>query len=226
MMAGCINRANDGNRTTQSSINSTTPYWNDESEVNTDVDGRFIRPDSSPDDIPPKLDCPDEAVQERCEDDRDTYEMDIDCEDPSAERLEQRPDEDGIQWGENPDGGWVLRADRTSVQRGEEITIYLEGSESRGSNSRFNVQIYSEAGWEDVRVTTEWIGDDHEDIQLGGDEEWTFLFGNELQYTDTRRSGMSTLFACPGTPDGRYRFVYWGTGDPENGLAVAFDVSS
>lgn len=225
LTAGCINRANSGEPGNQSDMNATTPYWEDGEEVTADADGRFIRPASEPDTVPSKLDCPEEAVTEKCEEVREAYDMDIDCDDSSARRLRQRPDEDKVQWGGDPDSGWVLQADRSSLQHGEEVTIYLEGSDRRGSNSRFNLQVFTEAGWEDVRVTTDWLGDDHEDIQLGGDEEWTFDFGDDLQFTHTRMSEMRTLFACPGTPNGRYRFVYWGIGDPADGLAVAFDLT-
>lgn len=225
MTAGCINRANSGEPENRSGINATPPYWEGGEEVSADTDGRFIRPPSEPETVPSKLDCPEEPVTEKCEEVREITGRELDCDDPTVWRFRQRPDENKVLWGGDPDSGWVLQADRRSLQHGEEVTIHLEGSDRRGSNSRFNLQVFTEAGWEEVRINTNWLADDHADILLGGDEEWTFAFGDELQFTHTRMPEMSTLFACPGTPIGRYRFVYWGTGDPADGLAVAFDLT-
>ncbi|AQL43360.1 hypothetical protein BV210_11955 [Halorientalis sp. IM1011] len=148
----------------------------------------------------------------------------LDCDREGVERLDS-PYYETVVWGGGDDTPFTLRVDALEYERGDEVTITMrnDGDEAAltGNERKFNLELNTEGGWQDVRV---WDGDRPVGYTAIGIEhppgegfEWTFPLTPEgfPEQTDDR------FTVCPGFPEGRYRFVYWGT-DPA--LAVAFDL--
>jgi len=173
-----------------------------ETDPETESPGGRVRPDGDPVTVPEPLDC-----------DRD-----------GVERLGS-PNYETVVWGGGDETPFDLRISALEYQRGDEVTITMrnegEESETTGNRRKFNLELATEAGWQDVRV---WAGDGpvvYTDEGIGHPPgegfEWAFPLTPDgfPAETDDRFS------VCPGLPAGRYRFVYWGT-DPT--LAVGFDL--
>lgn len=160
-----------------------------------------VRPDDAPDSVPEGLVC----------DDKD------------FERYNQPYSEDHLYWGDSED--FSLRVNDLSFGYGDTANVSLTNtswsSTNTGNQHLYNLEIYTEDGWQDVR------GEDgpfvHRDeainhTPLGG-------FGWEIELTENGIADATRhqLMVCPETKSGRYRFVYWGLiGDAA--VAVAFDL--
>lgn len=208
-----------------------------ETDAPSDVapDGWHVRPDSAPETLSERFACPDEVVRKRCEDTEETpYDSAATCE-RVARRFRQVPDEDGIEWGTTSGGSWTLFVDGVEYRRGEDIEIRLSGSDHRGVDFMYDLQVFTTEGWENLRYHAGWRpGRGFNDIMRGGPARWTLRFlddGFEITFYEGRTE-TNRPFVCPEPPAGRYRFVYWGTCDTESepcntgetGLAVAFDL--
>ena len=204
----------DGDPVTGASL-SVTDGWGDAVDLRATADDSLgpdpedlpghVRPDGDPERVPPALD----------------------CDDGEFRRHSQPFDEGDLQWGEATDDDgdprFAMRVDRTAVDRGDEVRVTLtnvaDEIQTVGKSDQHSLQVYTEAGWQDVRGTT---GDaplaytdlGHE-FPPGEGFEWN-LSMTEDGVVEDHQFGLTV---CPGLPAGRYRFVFWGPT-----VAVAFDL--
>ena len=203
----------DGSRPDSARL-SVTDGWETEREVEApkerhldpdELDG-YVRPEGDPPATPPELD----------------------CEDTDFERHGQWADEDDIALGdayEDGDAVFALRVAQQRYERGDTVQITLTNLTDRqrvtGNRSKFNLQVKTEAGWQDVRGFDdgEPVGYTDEGIlhPPGDGFEWEI----ELTEDGIEGEGMlaDRLRVCPDIPAGRYRFLFW-----EVDVAVEFDV--
>jgi len=165
----------------------------------------YIRPDEKPDSIPGEFVC-----------DKDGFE-------PHWVGYS----EDHLHWGDV--GDYSLRINALEFEYGDTAEIELT-ADDRGSDHKWNFEIYTENGWRDVRGTTnedDLIG--YDDIGNLSDAEWRI----ELTEDGIIEAGVhqDELEVCSDLVSARYRFVYWGIGGAETetglenrGIAVAFDI--
>ena len=182
------------------------------------LDG-FVRPDGEPQSVPAALDCDDDPFERH----------------PSVHDGE-------VSWGSGGGsggtgkGGLQLRvvdpasdgddsAEARRFERGDELRIEMTNVSNRpigvGNHGKYNLEIYTEQGWTEVR---------------GGNDASRFAYTDELithppgdgyewEFTMTEAGLVAggphadALRVCPDLQPGRYRFVFWGADD----LAVAFD---
>jgi hypothetical protein len=148
------------------------------------------------------------------------------CDDPGFSRhgegFSARP-----PWGFSSDswGAFALRVDQQAVERGDDLAVSMTNVGAldghAGNRHKYNLQVRTEAGWQDVRGTTD-------DDPVGyTDEAHVHSPGEGFEWTLTMTpDGLleghvheDRLSVCPGLPAGRYRFVFW-----EPTVAVAFDL--
>lgn len=124
--------------------------------------------------------------------------------------------------------GFALRIGEKTVTPNGQFEITLTNISNkplvRGNSSKFNIEVETDAGWEDVRVWTTETKPEYPAeliLQKSGDEYvWTFTWEDGTFVTHSLYEERMTV--CPGVPEGRYRFSYWGI--PSRTLAVEFDV--
>lgn len=198
---------------------TVTDGWGDTETVETgegpidpDALPGSVRPDGEPETVPPALEC-------------DTADF---------ERL-SGIDEDDLEWGDLQSDGrpvFALRIEGDEpvddVERGETVTITLTNVsptvQETGNESKYALQVQTEAGWEEVRGTTEPERIEYTEEALahapGEGLEWTLTLTEEGVLEGHPHEERLTV--CPGLEAGRYRFVFWGIiGDQS--LSVAFD---
>lgn len=167
-----------------------------------------VRPDGEPETVPDALICDEEPF----------------------ERHGAWFDEDDLEWGEATDEeGRVrlaLRVDELAYELGETVTVALtnvtNGRQYTGNRHKYNLQVRTEGGWQDVRGSTDEDGllpyTDEAVVHEAGDGfEWSFELTEDGVVEDHVHE--DTLAVCPDLGPGRYRFVFW-----EPAVAVAFDV--
>ena len=92
--------------------------------------------------------------------------------------------------------------------------------QSVGNRGKYDLQVYTDAGWQEVRASRGGETDEGVLLSPGRGYRWTL----EIRETDgdlTDRAGDERFPLRAGLPTGRYRFVYWTCDAP---LAVAFDL--
>lgn len=139
---------------------------------------------------------------------------------------------DSISWGihrADSHKEFALRVNQLSFKHGNEVKIQLTNltNEPQGVPNEiyYNLEVYTEAGWQDVRGWVEGLpyGDPFpysEEInnqQPGDGYEWSFKLTEEDILKD--HTFKEELTVCSGLPSGRYRFVF-----TQGGIAVGFDV--
>jgi hypothetical protein len=121
---------------------------------------------------------------------------------------------------------FALRADDTTYQFGDAVTITLTNllpeRNGTGNRHKYNIQVLTEAGWQDVRGSTNRDLFPYTDEGIlhdpGEGFEWTFdltaegVTGGHVHEDD--------LEVCPDLQPGRYRFLFW-----EPTVAVTVDVT-
>lgn len=167
-----------------------------------------IRPDADPATVPEPLVCKDDAF----------------------ERHSVGFDESELEWGSVRDNRvptFALRVDDLAFERGDEIRVTLtnvRGVEmSTGNRYKYNFQVYTGEGWQDVRG---WAGgmalpytDELVEHEPGTGFEWTLTLTEEGLLDGHPHE--DDLVVCPGLPAGRYRFAFWGV---DGAVAAAFDL--
>jgi len=192
-----------------------TDGWGDEATIQSasfegidpaELDGH-VRPDGDPRELSGSLTC-----------DREGF-----------ERHPQFVEEDAVALGENGRGEgemFALRADDTRYAPGETVRISMTNlaveEHVTGNRHKYNLQILTEGGWQDVRGATERerFGYTDEGIAHAPGEgfEWALeLTDGGVVPDDHQHAG--SLAVCPSLQPGRYRFLYW-----EPAVAVEFDV--
>lgn len=154
----------------------------------------------------------------------------LECDDEEFERLSQGFDEDGLRMGDLEEGEvrFSLRVGEMEHARGEtahvELTNVSEEEVATGTREKFNLQVLTSDGWQDVRGSTDGpvpYTDDGVVHYPGGGFEWNFALTDD----GVADLGGHDLRVCPVLPAGRYRFAYWGLADAEvDALAVEFDL--
>jgi hypothetical protein len=151
------------------------------------------------------------------------------CETAGADRHDQRFDEDDAHWGDYPHDGiprLALRVDDLTYRHGETLNVSLTNVADQpvetGNSAKYNLQVPTEAGWEDVRVTTgDGFAYTDESVAHGPGEgfDWSI----ELSETDiVEASAHGNSEVCPDLQTGRYRFASFGV--EAGAVAVAFDL--
>jgi len=185
--------------------------------INPDTIAGGVQPDDDPPAVPAALDCATKGFDRHTEyaDDSVAYgTLTDDSGNPMFALRARNPNADVV--------------DNLTFARGDEIDLRLlnvsNASLTTGNKHKYNLQLQTEAGWEEVRGTT---GDPSEilytDVGFGhapGEGfKWTFeLSEDRLLAGHTHED---ELAVCPDLQSGRYRFAYWGTLDDP--LAVEFD---
>lgn len=200
--------------------------WGESSEVT--ADGRYVNPENlpghvSPDSFPPKL-------------------KDLTCDDERFHRL-QGPQDDEAELGEvytDEELTFAMRVHTTQtltvggdddsprVGRGHEVRISLwnvsTDTQLTGNRHKWNLQVLTMDGWDDVRGTTDGDPIEYTDEGIehrpGSGFEWTIEMTEAgVVAGHVHEDGLEV---CPDLKPGRYRFVYRGivSGEP---VAVEFD---
>lgn len=160
-----------------------------------------VRPETDPDSVPTEFACGDDAL----------------------ERYPTGYESADLRWGDA--GSASLRVDALSYEYGDTIDITLTAS-VRGNADKWNIEVYTERGWTELRVVEEDRPLSNTDEDVEGGHAWN------LELTEAGIVGASRhpdrVRLCPDLVSGRYRFVYHGLIDEGNGgggsVAVAFDV--
>lgn len=137
----------------------------------------------------------------------------LECENDDATRVGQGFDESELVWGNAE--AWEMHISETAVSHGDTLQIQLknitEDTRSRGAHSRYNIQVETESGWQDVRTyesEEEWGPRPAvvRNQEPGEVYEWELTLNEEDLAGDV----------CPSLQDGRYRFVYYGFEEEED----------
>ena len=115
-----------------------------------------------------------------------------------------------------------------TFERGDtvEVTLTNTSGEEQGiaNPAKLNVEVYTEAGWQDVRGWKDGfarpITDELRNFPAGAKQEWSFEF-DEAGVVDLGWNP-EQLTVCPGLPAGRYRFASAAPGFLD--VAVEFDL--
>lgn len=154
-----------------------------------------IRPDEDPEPVA-SLECPDDGIRRHP---------------PGFEE----PD---LSWGDVTNEGETvqeLRIEHAQYGYGDTARIRLtnvtDESSHVGNHAKYNIQVYTESGWQDVRVTDEDRYFDYTDEALGhaaGESiEWSLELTESGLVEGTYHDHAEV---CPELQPGRYRFVFWG----------------
>lgn len=146
------------------------------------------------------------------------------CENEDATRVSQGFDESSLVWGNAK--AWEMRITETAVSHGDSIQIRLKNvtgdTRARHANSKYNIQVETESGWQDVRTyeSREQWGP-HPAVIRNQDPgevyEWEFTMNEEELAGDV----------CPPLQNGRYRFVYYGfEEEKDRPIGVGFNFST
>ena len=185
--------------------------------INPDTIAGGVQPNGDPPAVPTALDCATDGFERHptyVDDDSIEYGMSTDDDGASTFALRAR----------NPGGDAV---DDLTFERGDEIEFRLlnvsNASLTTGNEYKYNLQLQTEAGWEEIRGTT---GDadrllytDIGVVQPPGDGfTWSFELTEDGLLAGHPHE--DDLAICPDLQPGRYRFAYWGV---DAYLAVQFD---
>jgi len=199
LMAGCLSIGTS--RDTPRSKGQTTS-----GKDSTATDG-YIRPESDPENIPSNLK----------------------CERENAVRITPGYSATAVTWGDTEN--FALRVSEDVVEQGEvaKITLTNVSSDSveTGNDTKYNLELYTESGWRDIRVSPDGTPKPYQDEGVTHDPGEGFSWEIEMNKEGVRDAPIqdSELIVCPELKLGRYRFVYWGTlGEPD--IAIAFDLKA
>lgn len=162
-----------------------------------------VRPDGEPETVPTELTC-------------------------DAEGFERHPagyEEGGVHWGDID--AFALRVDDLAFDYGDTAHITLTNTslseEETGNRLTYNLEVYTEVGWQDVR---ERYGHTDESVTHSPREgfEWEVELTEDGISEEMPEREDDELNVCPALESGRYRFVFFGVGGPGEAVAVAFNV--
>lgn len=172
--------------------------------------GGYIRPDDDPEAVPGELV----------------------CEEGDYSRFPQQFEEEGVRWGDTEN--FELRVEKQSYEYGDTIQISLtlsaDGSHTTGSPAKYNIQVKTDSGWEDVRVAAEADSIYYNEMGIvhGPDSfagfNWDIEFTEEGIIEFSESPNKDQFKVCPDLESGRYRFAFWGIVSGDEAVAVAFDI--
>jgi hypothetical protein len=156
----------------------------------------------------------------------------LECDRSNVHRHQQAFDEDDLVWGDVGRDGRVtlgLRIDDTELGYGDTARLRLTNVADEvvhtGNRAKYNVQAYTENGWQDVRVADEGDPFEYTDEAIGHAPGEGFEWSFELTESGlTEGTYHDHAEVCPDLAAGRYRFAYWGVTDGADAVAVAFDL--
>ena len=159
----------------------------------------------------------------------DTVPESLQCDDEPFQRHVDGYDEDPINWGTT--GEYLLTPDDLQYQYGDSIDFTLlytgSGTDQTGNKYKFNLELFTEAGWQEVRGWSDGQQKPYTDEATGHGEgivfEWTIELTESGIAAVATETHADTLAVCPDLQSGRYRFVYWGLLD-DAAVGIAFDL--
>lgn len=193
-----------------------TDGWNETGTITATVDDPLgpdidsleggIRPETEPDPIEP-----------------------LECNRADVERHYQGFEESELVWGNLERGSeavFGLRIEATEYDYGDTVRIRMTnvvgGTEHTGNGAKYNLQAYTEAGWQDARVrdADRFFGYTDEALvhPPGEGIEWSFELTEPGLLEGTAHDHAEV---CPDLETGRYRFAFWGV---DGAVAVGFDL--
>ena len=153
----------------------------------------------------------------------------LQCDDDSFRRHFEGYNEDSLKLGTA--GKYSLTSDDLQYQYGDSADVTLRyigsGTGQTGNKYKFNLEMFTEAGWQEVRGWSDGQQKPYTDEAIEHGEgivfEWTIeLTGSGIAAVATETHA-DTLAVCPDLQSGRYRFVYWGLLD-DAAVGIAFDL--
>jgi hypothetical protein len=156
----------------------------------------------------------------------------LECDRDGIKRHPQWFDEGNVAWGDleaDGESAFSLRVESLDYAYGDTARIQLtnvaDETLSTGNRAKYNLQVYTDDGWQDLRVKDEDDYFEYTDEAIGhppGDGfEW------EIELTEAgivEGTYHDDAEVCPDLQSGRYRFAYFGTiGD--GAVAVSFDLT-
>lgn len=179
----------------------------------------YVRPSHDPQTVPDTLECDDDGFQRHRSPVNDVAWGEVHDEDgdPMLAMRVRNPQYDGDD---------ATRA--LEFERGDEVRVSMRNvadeTVDTGNANKFGLEVFTADGWMDVRGTTDDAAVGYTDETLvhspGEGVEWSFELTEDGLLVDHAHE--DRLEVCPGLPEGRYRFVFWGVIGDES-LAVAFD---
>jgi hypothetical protein len=154
----------------------------------------------------------------------------LSCDRAGVERHDQRFDEDDRRWGDYDDGGTTtlaLRVDDLVYDYGDTLNVSLTNVADEpvetGNSAKYNLQVLTGDGWQDLRVGTEGFAYTDEPVAHGPGEgfDWS------LELTEEgiiEASPHGDAEVCPELQSGRHRLAYFGV--DEGAVAVGFDLEA
>lgn len=223
-LAGCLDASGPGSDDSPSMTENPdlTPTESTETTTETTETGPELAVD--PADLPGEV---------RPDADPQTVPKGLECREDSFKRHFQGFDESEFAWGTNRREGvpeFALRIDALEFERSDEITITLTNLRAEtpevtgtGNKHKYNVQVYTTEGWQDVRGWVEGMALPYTDelVEYGPGEgfEWNLTLTEDGLLAGHPHE--EELAVRPGLPAGRYRFAYWGV---DGAVGVAFDL--
>ena len=155
----------------------------------------------------------------------------LSCDQAGVERHDQRFDEDALQWGDGRRGGETtlsMRVDQLSYDYGDTLNASLtnvaDDPVETGNSARYNLQVRTEDGWQDVRVIDSAAAFEYTDGAVSHAPGEGFEWSIELTEEGIIESSVqSDAEVCPDLQSGRHRLAYFGL--EAGAVAVGFDLS-
>ncbi|APX96176.1 hypothetical protein [Natronorubrum daqingense] len=161
----------------------------------------------------------------RPDDDPENVPAELHCEGEEFDRIQYQDDDDELVYGDAD--AFALRVMDLSYDYGESATFELVNTSSEeqltSTSTRWNLQLYTENGWEEVRGTTEDRRLEHTDEEVSHEPGDGFSWTIELTEDGISEAGpvSDSVAVCPELRAGRFRFIY--TGYAPEDVAVQFD---
>jgi hypothetical protein len=151
------------------------------------------------------------------------------CDEESFVRHFDGYEEDTLHSGTT--GTYSLTSDELQFQYGDSADFTLRytgsGTGQTGNKYKFNLELFTEAGWQEVRGWSDGQQKPYTDEAVthkpGVAFEWTIELTESGIADVATETHANTLEVCPDLESGRYRFVYWGLPD-EPAVGIAFDL--
>lgn len=126
-----------------------------------------------------------------------------------------------IQYGDA--GGWRMRASGVEFTLGESFTIGLQNVSGEtieaSSKWRFNLQLYTENGWQEIRWVTGEVSYSESETSIPNGSGYLWQFYSSTDGLLANHPFREELLVCPEVQPGRYRLIF-----EEQSIAVQFEI--
>ncbi|WP_336135533.1 hypothetical protein [Natronomonas amylolytica] len=156
----------------------------------------------------------------------------LDCARDGIKRHPQWFDEGDVAWGDleaDGESAFSVRVESVDYEYGDTARIQLtnvaDETLSTGTRAKYNLQVYTDEGWQDLRVKDEDGYFEYTDEAVGHPPGDGFAWDIELTEDGiVEGTYHDDAGVCPDLQSGRYRFAYFGAiGD--GAVAVSFDLT-